>query len=91
MAEVKLRAPFDRFPHPYAYALLLDAVDILGGFLPIAGEIMDLVQTVLALMIFENRTIALLSGGLDLLLPGFPDFLPTFTIRVFLAKRGLLN
>lgn len=88
---VKLRAPFDRFNHPYAYAILLDLVDIFGGFLPIAGEFIDLVQTILALMIYENRSIAILSGGLDLILPGLPDFLPTFTIRIFLAKRGLIN
>jgi hypothetical protein len=87
---VKLRAPFDRFPHPYAYSLLLDAMDILG-FLPIVGEAIDIVQTLLALAIYENVSIALIGGAAELLLPFIPDFLPSFTIRVFLAKRGLLN
>jgi len=88
--EIKLRAPFDRFPHPYIYALLLDAMDIFG-FLPIVGEAIDIVQTLIALAIFENTSIGLISGAAELLLPFLPDFLPTFTIRVFLAKRGLLN
>lgn len=88
--EVKLRKPFDRFPHPYVYALLLDSMDIFG-FLPVVGEAIDIVQTLIALAVYENMSIALLGGAADLVLPAFPDFLPTFTLRVFLAKRGLLN
>ncbi len=89
MPEVALRKPFDRFPHPYIYALLIDALDIFG-FLPIIGEIMDVVQALIALAIFENVSIGLIGGAADLILAGLPDVIPTFTIRVFLAKRGIL-
>jgi hypothetical protein len=89
MAEVKLRKPFDRFPHPYIYAILIDVLDIFG-FLPIIGEAMDIVQALIALAIFENVSIGIIGGAADLLLAGLPDILPTFTIRVFLAKRGIL-
>ena len=88
---IKLRPPFDRFPHPYAYALLLDAVDVFGGFLPVAGELIDVLQTMAALFIFENASIALISGPADFVLAGLFDFLPTYTLRIFLAKRGVLN
>jgi hypothetical protein len=89
MPEVKLRKPFDRFPHPYIYAMLIDAIDIIG-FLPVIGEIIDVAQTLIALAIFENPSIAIIGGAADLLLAGLPDVIPTFTLRVFLAERGII-
>ncbi|MGV8085700.1 MAG: hypothetical protein ACP5N9_05610 [Candidatus Bilamarchaeum sp.] len=90
MTKIILRKPFDRFPHPYFYAILLDLMDVLG-YLPLIGEGIDIIQTLFGLIIFEVPSIGLIGGAVDLLLPGLADIVPTFTIRVFLYEKDILK
>lgn len=83
-----LRAPFNRINNPYIWAFGLDALDVLG-WIPFVGEVLDIVQTVLGLMIFQDPFISLIGGGAELVLPGPLDILPIYTVRVYLSEKGV--
>ena len=93
-----------RFLPPIVWALLIDATDtvvttistllltVFGiGLVTDIGW--DVVQSVMALLIFEDPTIALLN--LDVIIPPPFDIFPTFTARIivndYLGGNGILK
>lgn len=64
------------------FAIVIDAVDYVGGFIPILGDIIDLIGVV----VFAVSGMGVVSGiGLLELIP-FADFLPLHVIAVLIAK-----
>ena len=86
---VELRQPFDRIDNPYFWAVLLDAIDIFGGWFPGLGEVMDIVLGAAALVIFEDPLPFIVPAGVELvLLPGPLDIFPSYVATVFVLNRG---
>jgi hypothetical protein len=98
MSNIEVRKPF-RFLPAIAWAILIDAIDIFGnavslilmavfiplGLVPDVG--IDLIQSLLGLLVFENFTMTL-GGSTDFLLPPPLDLLPTYTFTYLALTRG---
>jgi len=95
-----VRKPF-RFLPAIVWAILLDAIDYTAGvatfLLSFVGiglvldVLVDVVQTVLALIIFEDSAKILLSGGWEALpIPGI-DIVPSFTAYVLLTEANIIK
>lgn len=71
-----------RFATALMFALLLDAADYTIGWIPIAGDLLDVVG-ILVLLAFIGKYALL---GLIEFVPFIGDFLPAFTTSVVLAR-----
>jgi hypothetical protein len=82
--EIELREPFDGGPKPWTaliVAACIDAADLFVGWLPIGGEMFDLLQLGAALAVFVSP-LSVLVGAADFLLVLGADVMPTYTIGV---------
>jgi hypothetical protein len=69
-------------------SLFLDAIDLIPlSWFPIAGEIIDFIQTGLGAIFYKDKSLAIM-GGSDLLLPAGFDLVPTFTISYLIKKSS---
>jgi hypothetical protein len=64
-------------------ALLVDGVDLLVGWIPIAGEVLDAFQTAIAYALFGPIGLAHLW---ELLALGPIDWVPTMTILAWMTR-----
>jgi hypothetical protein len=65
-------------------SLILDAIDFIGGFIPIAGDFIDLIG--IGLLYYLTGDLVMLSGLIELV--PFADFIPTFTIASIYSMYG---
>ena len=62
-------------------ALMMDALDFLGGFLPVVGDVADIIGSVFLFPLIGKYA---LLGGAEFI--PFLDFLPFFTFSVIVWK-----
>jgi hypothetical protein len=89
MANVKIevRKPL-RFLPAVGWALALDATDLAVGWIPFAGEVLDIAQAAAAMAIFEDSR--MVYGLFDIAFPVGLDLFPSYTTTYFLLKSGKL-
>ena len=98
--DVVVRKPFDFLP-AIVWALAIDAIDFVAGIftllLTVIGVgvvldwVVDIIQGILALILFEDSQIAIYGTGVDLVPIPLWDFLPTFTAVVLAKQWGLIK
>lgn len=78
---------FFNFAPAIAWAMTLDALDIIAGWIPIVGEIFDVIQAVIALAVFDD--VRMVFGGFtDILFLGPFDIIPTYTATYLWLEYG---
>lgn len=71
-----------RYAVALVFAVVLDIADFIVGWIPIAGDALDLVGIII-IFLFVGK--AALLGAVEFI--PFADFLPMFTLAVLLAVR----
>lgn len=72
-----------RYTFALVFAIVLDLLDYVGGWLPVVGDVLDLFGVVMLLVLLRNP-VALVAAAEFIPLV---DFLPMFTVAV-VASRG---
>ena len=101
MKRLKLRKPFGILPD-WFWAGAIDAVDVLGNIvstilLAVFGIgvaldlLVDAIQGIAALIIFEDVSVAILGTGGDALLPPPFDVFPSVSALVWAKKLNVIK
>jgi len=72
-----------KFASALLIALTLDGLDFIGGFIPIAGDILDIIGFLVLLPLIGKYSIFTLAELLPVVVT---DLFPTFTVSVLLFK-----
>ena len=68
----------------YIIAGILDALDYIGGFIPIAGDVLDFIGMLLLYPMIGNYALINLAEFIPSV-----DLIPTFLISVYMAQKKI--